>query len=148
MVRFRKLVLKLFSEVTGQARPPENDDPSAPLLSSAQYGIRQRTGTSTSLTIDPNTLTYSYSYGSKGLAGLRRNSYALICAFLASIGGLSFGYDQWVVSVESLATRQLLTLCQIANVLVMPDFVRRWPITPLRIGAMSTSCRQCSSFPI
>ncbi|KAM6502998.1 General substrate transporter [Amanita muscaria] len=73
------------------------------------------------LTIDPVTLAYSYSYGPSGLAGLRHNSYALICACLASIGGLSFGYDQGVI----------------ANVLVMSDFKKRWPITSFQVGAMT-----------
>jgi hypothetical protein len=43
--------------------------------------------------------SYAYAYGPKGLAGLRHNYYALLCAFFASIGGLEFGYDQGVVSV-------------------------------------------------
>lgn len=43
--------------------------------------------------------SYAYSYGPKGLAGLRHNYYALLCAFFASIGGLEFGYDQGVVSL-------------------------------------------------
>ena len=42
--------------------------------------------------------SYAYAYGPKGLAGLRHNYYALLCAFFASIGGLEFGYDQGVVS--------------------------------------------------
>ncbi|KAG6907339.1 hypothetical protein DXG01_009296 [Tephrocybe rancida] len=65
--------------------------------------------------------TYSYSYGPKGLAGLLHNYYALLCAFFASIGGLTFGYDQGVI----------------ANVLVMTDFMERWPITPLQKGSMT-----------
>ncbi|KAJ7915801.1 general substrate transporter, partial [Mycena leptocephala] len=56
-----------------------------------------------------------------GLAGLRHNYYAFLCAIFASIGGLSFGYDQGVI----------------ANVLVMDDFVRRWPVTPLQKGALT-----------
>ncbi|KAJ7146886.1 MFS monosaccharide transporter [Mycena epipterygia] len=65
--------------------------------------------------------TYSYSYGPPGLEGLWHNYYALLCAVFASIGGLSFGYDQGVI----------------ANVLVMQDFVHRWPITPLQKGALT-----------
>ncbi|KAJ7689195.1 general substrate transporter [Mycena rosella] len=65
--------------------------------------------------------SYSYSYGPAGLAGLRHNYYALLCAVFASIGGLSFGYDQGVI----------------ANVLVMQDFMRRWPLTPLQKGALT-----------
>jgi hypothetical protein len=49
-------------------------------------------------TVDSDGHSYSYAYGPKGLAGLRHNRYALLCAFFASIGGLEFGYDQGVVS--------------------------------------------------
>ncbi|KDR69748.1 hypothetical protein GALMADRAFT_907602 [Galerina marginata CBS 339.88] len=72
-------------------------------------------------TVHPTTHSYSYAYGPKGLSGLRHNKYALLCAFFASIGGLEFGYDQGVI----------------ANVLVMEDFMRRWPITPLQKGIMT-----------
>ncbi|KAF9443883.1 general substrate transporter [Macrolepiota fuliginosa MF-IS2] len=65
--------------------------------------------------------SYNYSYGPGGLAGLRHNRYAFLCAFFASIGGLEFGYDQGVI----------------ANVLVMKDFVNRWPVTPLQKGIMT-----------
>ncbi|KAF7288752.1 MFS domain-containing protein [Mycena indigotica] len=64
---------------------------------------------------------YTYSYGPPGLSGLWHNYYAFLCAVFASIGGLSFGYDQGVI----------------ANVLVMEDFVGRWPITPLQKGALT-----------
>ena len=68
--------------------------------------------------------SYAYAYGpAGGLAGLRANTYALRCAVFASIGGLTFGYDQGVI----------------ANVLVMDDFVARWPIGPWERGLMSTS---------
>jgi hypothetical protein len=67
--------------------------------------------------------SYAYAYGPAGLAGLRANTYALRCAVFASIGGLTFGYDQGVI----------------ANVLVMEDFVARWPIGPWERGLMSTS---------
>ncbi|KAF5355074.1 hypothetical protein D9756_005752 [Leucocoprinus leucothites] len=65
--------------------------------------------------------SYNYSYGPGGLLGLKHNYYALLCAFFASIGGLEFGYDQGVI----------------ANVLVMTDFVHRWPVTPLQKGVMT-----------
>ena len=56
--------------------------------------------TSGTLTIQFDGLghKYSYAYGPKGLAGLRHNHYALLCAIFVSIGGLEFGYDQGVVS--------------------------------------------------
>ncbi|KAF9482000.1 general substrate transporter [Pholiota conissans] len=72
-------------------------------------------------TVQPDGHNYSYAYGPRGLAGLRHNRYALLCAFFASIGGLEFGYDQGVI----------------ANVLVMKDFLQRWPITPLQKGIMT-----------
>ncbi|KIY50724.1 general substrate transporter, partial [Fistulina hepatica ATCC 64428] len=65
---------------------------------------------------------YSYAYGPSGVVGLLHNRYALLCALFASIGGLSFGYDQGVI----------------ANVLVMDDFVRRWPVTPFQQGSMTS----------
>jgi hypothetical protein len=65
--------------------------------------------------------SYAYAYGPAGLAGLRANTYALGCAVFASIGGLTFGYDQGVI----------------ANVLVMQDFVARWPVGAWERGLMS-----------
>lgn len=68
-----------------------------------------------------NTYSYSYAYGPTGLIGLFRNRYAVGCAIFASIGGVSFGYDQGVI----------------ANVLVMKDFTARWPIGPWEKGIMT-----------
>ena len=71
-----------------------------------------------------DSYTYTYRYGPPGLAGLLRNRYTFACALFASIGGLTFGYDQGVI----------------ANVLVMKDFLERWPgIGPWEKGLMSTS---------
>ncbi|KAF8987198.1 hypothetical protein BDQ17DRAFT_574288 [Cyathus striatus] len=42
--------------------------------------------------------TYMYSYSPPGLSDHKHNSTALANAFLASIGGFGFGYDQGVVS--------------------------------------------------
>ena len=64
---------------------------------------------------------YSYVYGPEGLAGLAYNYYALACARFASLGGLTFGYDQGVI----------------ANVLVMKDFRLRWALTDWQEGVMS-----------
>ena len=107
---------------------PEADDASfrAPLLPPSpshtkQLGLNLRGGT---LSVHPNGeqhYSYSYTYGPTGLAGLLANTYALRCAVFASIGGLTFGYDQGVI----------------ANVLVMEDFVARWPIGPWERGLMS-----------
>ncbi|KAF7362605.1 MFS domain-containing protein [Mycena venus] len=96
-----------------------NDDhaQSTPLLSSPTSSPHRKGG---GLTVHADS-TYTYSYGPPGLAGLRHNYYALLCAIFASIGGLSFGYDQGVI----------------ANVLVMEDFMQRWPITPLQKGALT-----------
>jgi hypothetical protein len=66
---------------------------------------------------------YVYAYGPGGLAGLAHNRVALACALFASLGGLTFGYDQGVI----------------ANVLVMRDFVARWPVGAWERGLMSAS---------
>ncbi|KAH8798026.1 MFS monosaccharide transporter [Flagelloscypha sp. PMI_526] len=70
-----------------------------------------------SITISDNG-SYSYQYGPSGLAGLVHNRYTLMCAGFASIGGLSFGYDQGVI----------------ANVLVMPQFVADFGMSPTQKG--------------
>ena len=85
-----------------------------------QLGQHLRGGT-LSVHPDGEHYSYSYAYGPTGLAGLLANTYALRCAAFASIGGLTFGYDQGVI----------------ANVLVMEDFVTRWPIGPWERGLMS-----------
>ncbi len=112
---------------------PEAGDASSPLLPPSessshtkQLGLNLRGGT---LSVHPDGeqhYSYSYAYGPTGLAGLLANTYALRCAVFASIGGLTFGYDQGVI----------------ANVLVMEDFVTRWPIGPWERGLMSA----CSLF--
>ncbi|KAH8087784.1 general substrate transporter [Cristinia sonorae] len=73
------------------------------------------------LSVHPDGTSYTYAYGPKGLAGLRHNSYALGCAIFASIGGLTFGYDQGVI----------------ANILVMKEFVARFPVTSWEKGLMT-----------
>lgn len=75
------------------------------------------------LSIHADGDSYSYCYGPRGVAGLLRNRYAVGCAIFASIGGLSFGYDQGVI----------------ANILVMRDFLARWPVGPWEKGLMSMS---------
>ncbi|KAJ7189121.1 MFS monosaccharide transporter [Mycena filopes] len=95
-----------------------SDAPSAPLL--ADSSRRTPHSTNSGLLVHEDS-SYTYSYGPAGLAGLWHNYYALLCAIFASIGGLSFGYDQGVI----------------ANVLVMDDFLRRWPVTPLQKGALT-----------
>ena len=66
--------------------------------------------------------SYAYAYRPVGLAGLHVNIYALHCTVFTLVGGLTFGYDQGVI----------------ANMLVMEDFVVRWPIGPWERGLMST----------
>lgn len=65
--------------------------------------------------------SYRYAYGPSGFRGLVHNSLAFRSALFASLGGLVFGYDQGVI----------------ANVLVMKDFVSRWPITLWQKGLMT-----------
>ncbi|GJJ08541.1 hypothetical protein Clacol_002759 [Clathrus columnatus] len=65
--------------------------------------------------------SHKYAYGPSGFRGLFHNSLAFRSALFASLGGLMFGYDQGVI----------------ANVLVMKDFISRWPITPWQKGLMT-----------
>jgi hypothetical protein len=100
---------------------PAEADVSSPLLSSSPSPTKQADLRGGTLTVHPDGEHYSYAYGPTGLAGLRSNTYALRCAVFASLGGLTFGYDQGVI----------------ANVLVMEDFVTRWPVGAWERGLMS-----------
>ncbi|KIK97634.1 hypothetical protein PAXRUDRAFT_824743 [Paxillus rubicundulus Ve08.2h10] len=91
------------------------------LLGIQRGGIVLETPHGGSLTVHADGHSYTYSYGPSGITGLFRNRYATGCAIFASIGGLSFGYDQGVI----------------ANVLVMKDFLARWPISPWEKGLMT-----------
>ena len=82
------------------------------------------------LHVHPDGSGYTYAYGPKGVSGLLHNYYALVCAVFASIGGLTFGYDQGVI----------------ANVLVMKDFVERWHLSAWETGLMSTSSSYSYAF--
>ncbi|OBZ69867.1 putative glucose transporter rco-3 [Grifola frondosa] len=93
---------------------------SASHLPSETYRATPHNGT---LVVHPNGQGYTYAYGPKGLAGLLHNYYALGCTIFVSIGGLTFGYDQGVI----------------ANVLVMKDFVQRWPIGAWEKGLMTAA---------
>ncbi|KAI9439801.1 general substrate transporter [Lactarius indigo] len=93
-------------------------DASSPLLPIPPSSARLRGGT---LSVHPDGEHYSYAYGPTGLAGLCANTYTLRCAMFASLGGLTFGYDQGVI----------------ANVLVMNDFRTRWPVGPWELGLMT-----------
>lgn len=48
---------------------------------------------------DPEAWLDSVSYGPGGMHGLFSNTYVFGAAFLASLGGFSFGYDQGVISI-------------------------------------------------
>ncbi|TRM68921.1 major facilitator superfamily domain-containing protein [Schizophyllum amplum] len=93
--------------------------PRAPLLPARQKPA-SRIKSRCALQVSPDG-AYTYSYGPSGLSGLLHNRYALLCAVVASIGGLSFGYDQGVI----------------ANILVMQDFVEEFPVTPLQKGILT-----------
>ncbi|KAI0300838.1 hypothetical protein BC826DRAFT_1090192 [Russula brevipes] len=96
---------------------PDDDDPT----SSSPTHADLRGGTLSVRADGEDHYSYTYAYGPAGLAGLRGNTYALRCAVFASLGGLTFGYDQGVI----------------ANVLVMEDFVARWPIGAWERGLMT-----------
>jgi hypothetical protein len=97
--------------------------PPSPSPSPSPYPAKQVDLRGGTLTVHPDGEHYSYAYGPTGLAGLRANTYTLRCAVFASLGGLTFGYDQGVI----------------ANVLVMEDFVARWPVGAWERGLMSAS---------
>lgn len=59
----------------------------------------------------PTALAENVSYGPAGIKGLVSSSYVFGAAFLASLGGFSFGYDQGVISIIN----------------VMPQFQQRFP---------------------
>ncbi|KAI5890062.1 general substrate transporter [Schizophyllum commune H4-8] len=101
------------------ASSPAEPTPHAPLLPGRQKAA-SRIKSRCVLEVSPDG-TYHYAYGPSGLAGLFHNRYALLCAMVASIGGLSFGYDQGVI----------------ANILVMRDFVQEFPVTPLQKGILT-----------
>ncbi|GME34568.1 putative high-affinity glucose protein [Neofusicoccum parvum] len=50
----------------------------------------------------PITLVENLSYGKTGIRGLVSSPYVLGAAFLASMGGFSFGYDQGVISIVNV----------------------------------------------
>ena len=91
--------------------PVPQDYPTGPLgavesIEESVFDPLERSDADRTLKLPGGTFTihadghcYSYAYGPKGLAGLRHNRYALLCAFFASIGGLEFGYDQGVVCI-------------------------------------------------
>lgn len=59
----------------------------------------------------PNALAEQVSYGESGVRGLLSSPYVFGAAFLASLGGYSFGYDQGVISIIN----------------VMPQFIDAYP---------------------
>lgn len=63
-------------------------------------------------------LIENVSYGPNGIRGLISSPYVLGAAFLASLGGFSFGYDQGVISIIN----------------VMDQFHTRFPQTKTAFG--------------
>ncbi|KAH0839744.1 general substrate transporter [Lanmaoa asiatica] len=107
----------------GEERVDAEESPAFESLLERRRGVVLKTLHGGSLSIHAEGNSYSYSYGPRGVSGLLRNRYATGCAIFASIGGLSFGYDQGVI----------------ANVLVMRDFLARWPIGPWEKGMMTAA---------
>lgn len=109
-------------ELLAGEEPVDTEENSAfKSLLESRRGVVLKTPHGGSLSIHAEGDSYSYCYGPRGFTGLLRNRYAAGCALFASIGGLSFGYDQGVI----------------ANVLVMRDFLARWPVGPWEKGLMS-----------
>ncbi|KAG1792813.1 uncharacterized protein HD556DRAFT_544716 [Suillus plorans] len=99
----------------------EGADPILESLLRDNKGVTLYTPHGGSLVVHEDGHTYNFSYGPSGISGLVHNRYAVACAAFAGIGGVSFGYDQGVIS----------------NVLVMKDFLARWPIGPWEKGMMT-----------
>lgn len=71
-------------------------------------------------TSDPTQLAESVSYGPGGIKGIVSSPFVFGAAFLASLGGFSFGYDQGVISIIN----------------VMPQFYEKYPeVSPGYPGA-------------
>lgn len=105
----------------------DHADSAPPRPSTPNVGRHHAMATGGTLTIHPDGQSYTYAYGPKGLAGLWFNNYALACAIWASIGGLTFGYDQGVI----------------ANILVMKDFTHRFPVGAWEKGLLSKHLSPC-----
>src|SRR5690349_7907610 len=68
----------------------------------------------------PTTLAENVSYGPGGIKGIISSPYVFGAAFLASLGGFSFGYDQGVISIIN----------------VMPQFHKQYPeVDPANPGS-------------
>lgn len=52
--------------------------------------------------LTPDILAENVSYGPSGIKGLISSPYVFGAAFLASLGGFSFGYDQGVISIVNV----------------------------------------------
>lgn len=71
------------------------------------------------------------SYGPNGLRGIFSSPYVFGAAFLASLGGFSFGYDQGVISIIN----------------VMPQFHKVYPRTDTAFGkSLMTAMLQLGCF--
>ncbi|KAL2830158.1 hexose carrier protein [Aspergillus pseudoustus] len=91
----------------------------------------------TTITEDPSLLEESISYGRGGLHGILNSGYVFGAASLASLGGISFGYDQGVISIinaefgKGFMTGMLL-LGALVGCLLMPYLVdrisRKWAL--------------------
>jgi hypothetical protein len=83
-------------------------------------------------TTEPGVLLAEHvSYGPNGIRGIASSPYVFGAAFLASLGGFSFGYDQGVISIIN----------------VMPQFHRVYPRTDSAFGkSFMTAMLQLGSF--
>ena len=76
-------------------------DKMTPELQKAQH-VEQENLAQISTTELPTTLADSVSYGPGGIRGLISSPFVFGAAFLASLGGFSFGYDQGVISIVNV----------------------------------------------
>ena len=83
----------------------------------------------------PDKLAEQVSYGPGGIRGLASSPYVLGAAFLASLGGFSFGYDQGVISVINVMPQFHTTFPRLAPDAPASSFWTGFMTGMLELGA-------------
>ena len=91
----------------------------------------------------PDKLAEQVSYGPQGIRGLVSSPYVLGAAFLASLGGFSFGYDQGVISIINVMPQFHETFPRLAPASPGSSFWTGFMTGMLELGAFLG----CFAFP-